>query len=340
MNVAAVVVEHLEYDECLRTLQMQADPGRTLTIAFADEFDEPCEGPFHFLDEHNKKLFEKEFAECKTLKLSKSNFTLVDGEYHFHTFWQGIPTRPSSLSYYSLSLPEFAVPSKIRFTDPHSHREFSKHIIRDDRRNCFVAYLACRSSHGSFDFLLELKFRNERDNFYRTKYADAHTSPHGAKIDEYESLVPAHLREAVREFLSPKAGPLAPSSGGVPSGGVPSQLELLPSVTLISADLAKIVGGRTTQESTEPKKSSTKLPDQLPPKHLDMSRYFDGARLTERQLEVASLAWEYEMSIGEIARRLGKHRSTIQERLAAAKIRIDRAGNFERRAAARAKRLD
>jgi IS30 family transposase len=71
-----------------------------------------------------------------------------------------------------------------------------------------------------------------------------------------------------------------------------------------------------------------------------MSRYFDGARLTERQLEVASLAWEYEMSIGEIARRLGKHRSTIQERLAAAKIRIDRAGNFERRAAARAKRLD
>ena len=50
MNVAAVVVEQLEYGGYLRTLQMQAGPGRPLIIALADEFDEPHSGPFHFLD--------------------------------------------------------------------------------------------------------------------------------------------------------------------------------------------------------------------------------------------------------------------------------------------------
>ena len=207
MIVAAVVVEHIGYDGYLRSLHMQADPGRTLTIAFADEFDEPHSGPFHFLDEHYKNTFEKEFAECKTLKLSESNFSVVDDEYRFQTSWQGIPTQRNGLSCYSLSLPEFAVPTEVRFKDPHSGREYSKSVIRDNRLNRFVAYLRCRSSYGSFDFLLDVKFRRDRDNFSRARYTDENTDRHRENIHAYEQLVPIHLQEIVRQFFSPLQRP-------------------------------------------------------------------------------------------------------------------------------------
>ena len=65
MNVVTLVVAQLEYDGCLRVFEMRVLPQLPLTIAYADEFDEPHSGPFHFLDEHNKETFEKGFAECK-----------------------------------------------------------------------------------------------------------------------------------------------------------------------------------------------------------------------------------------------------------------------------------
>jgi hypothetical protein len=72
--------------------------------------------------------------------------------------------------------------------------------------------------------------------------------------------------------------------------------------------------------------------DELPQKREDMSRYFDAARLTDKQREVASLSWEYGLPVAQIARRLGKHRKTVDELLAAAKTKIDQAGVNEKRA--------
>jgi hypothetical protein len=314
---------------------MQADPGHTLTIAFADKFNEPHSGPFHFLDERHKKTFEKDFAECRTLKLSESNFAVVDGEYRFQTSWEGIHTEPNRLSCYSLSLPEFAVPTEIRFKDIHSDREYSKSVIRDDRRNRFVAYLEYRSSYGSFDFWLEVRFRrSDPDNFSRAKYNDEHMRQHGAQIHAYEHLVPTHLQGLVRQFFSPESEPLQPSSA---EAALQLKLGLIPSVTLISADRVEIVGERTAlQNSTEPKGSKPKLPDKLPPKVLDLSSNLDAARLTEAQYEVATLAWEYGFSIAKIAQRLGRNRASIQERLAAAKRKIEEARSSEKHARRRA----
>ena len=180
MNVVAAVVEQLDYDGRLRSLTMQPDPGRPLTIAFLDAFDEPRSGPFYFTDEHNKKKFAKGFAKCTALKLSKSRFFKVDGEYHFQSHWQGIPTERNGLSCYSLSLPQFAVPTKIRFKDPHSDHEYSKAVVRDDRRKCFVAYLRCSSRHGTFEFSLEVGFRHDPDKFPRYEFKDEPTAGHGA----------------------------------------------------------------------------------------------------------------------------------------------------------------
>jgi hypothetical protein len=107
---------------------------------------------------------------------------------------------------------------------------------------------------------------------------------HGSQIQAYEQLMPAHLQQFVRQFFFPKAGPLHAEA--------PSQLnlELVPSVTLISADRVEIVGERTApQNPTEPKESKPNLPDKLPPKKQDLSRLFDDAGLTDRQREIMEL---------------------------------------------------
>jgi hypothetical protein len=332
MNVGAVVVEHIDYDGYLRTLQMLANPGQTLTIAFADAFDEPHSGPFHFLDERHKKNFEKEFAECETLKLSESSFKIVNDEYHFNTSWHGIPTDATRLSCYSLSLPEFAVPSSIQFKDPHSGREYSKSIVRDDSRNRFVAYLECRSSYGSFDFLLEVTFRRDHaENFRTAKYSDECVAAPDGQINAYESLVPHHLQGLVKQFLSPNFPTLQP----LPKGS-PSQPGLFPPVTLISTDRIEIIGGAGSDRLTESKGSKRKGADALPPKKHDMSNFLDGAKLTDAQREVAILAWEYELSVSEIARRLGKHRASIEERLSAAQKKVNEAQSSQKHAMRRA----
>lgn len=79
--------------------------------------------------------------------------------------------------------------------------------------------------------------------------------------------------------------------------------------------------------------------DGLGQKRTDLSRYLEAADLTERQWECASMKYEYSLSIVEIARRLGIHRSTVQESLHAANKRLEGDEKFKqalkRRAAQR-----
>jgi predicted DNA-binding protein (UPF0251 family) len=62
--------------------------------------------------------------------------------------------------------------------------------------------------------------------------------------------------------------------------------------------------------------------EKLPAKKTDLSGYFDEANLTDAQREAASLRWECGLRVTEIARRLGKHRKSIEGRLDAAKRKI------------------
>jgi predicted DNA-binding protein (UPF0251 family) len=74
----------------------------------------------------------------------------------------------------------------------------------------------------------------------------------------------------------------------------------------------------------------------LPQKKGDFSHLFDGAKLTAKQKEVASLAWEYGLKPPEIANRLNVDRKTIHDHLSAAKRRINQATSNERSAKKRA----
>ena len=91
------------------------------------------------------------------------------------------------------------------------------------------------------------------------------------------------------------------------------------------------------KQTTSAKPGNIEQVEKLPVKKSDMTRYFDAAKLTEKQREVASLAWERGLTVTEIARRIRKHRTTVDESLAAAKKKIDQAESNERSARERAK---
>ena len=335
MNVVSLVVEQLGYDGYLRVFQMQGLPDRPLTIAFADEFDEAHSCPFHFLDGHHKEVFEKGFAKCNALKLADSNFVVANGEYRYRTFWKGITTYPNSLSCYALLFPEFAVPLEIQFYDPHSDVEYVKSVVRDTRHRRFVAYLECRSKHGSFDFALETTFRREENNFHSAKYKDDYTAGLSTNMRPYQRLVPAESRAAVQQFLSAHHRPLQSTFAGTPS-----QPELIPSVTVISANRVEVFGETASQNPTQSAHEKPKAPKKLPPKRQDYSEHFDRVRLTEKQREVVSLILEHGLKVSEIASRLGLSRKTVYDHYHAAKRKLDIARSQQSSAQKRAQRPD
>lgn len=204
MQVKALIVEQLEADGTLRTLQMKPDDmGRPLVVAFSDEYDEPRVGPFHFLDDTYAAEFAKSIATAKCRKVGPRRFHAAGSGFHYDTSWLGIPTERHWLTYYGLSLPEYAVPTQIRIFDPHTGTEYKKSVSRDDQRKRFNVYLECRSSRGAFDFVLECEFEIVGQRRFSTaRYADAHTDEYGRQIDEYKWLLVPEERNRVHQFFA------------------------------------------------------------------------------------------------------------------------------------------
>ena len=85
---------------------------------------------------------------------------------------------------------------------------------------------------------------------------------------------------------------------------------------------------RTTQVDVKPEREPQRGFEGLPQKGTDLSKYIDGARLTDRQRDCFSLKYEYGLPEPQIALRLRlKHHSTVQEHIARAKTKVDRARN-------------
>lgn len=291
MILKALIVEQLECDGHLKTFEMYAEPGRHLRVAFADESENPRSGPFHFLDRRDERRFEAGFVHSTLWKLSKSKFISKSGEFVFKHSWRGIPTEQGFLSCYTLSLPEFAVPTCVEFKDRHTARLAADKIIRDDQRNRIVIYFECRGANGcDSNFSLQVVFKVDR-----TDFRNFESREHNNQLPYEHSLNPEE-KLAIIQFLSQEVGALVQAPQRVAS--------------------------REVRPNT---------PDTRPAKKRNMSEIFDMAKLTDIQREVASLAWEYEFPVAAIAKQTGKHRTTIQESLLAAKIRIDQARNFDKR---------
>jgi hypothetical protein len=239
MNVVAVIVEQLEADGRIKRLTIARGSAHQLEVAFPDEFEGERSGPFFFPNKDDEEQFKKEFADSRILKLSKNSFTAVNGDYNLRIERGGIPTERGQLSYYSLSLPEFAIPTEISLKDPHSNKPLYKSVFTDKQRKRFVIYVECRSSHGVFDFLLDVRFKIERDNFRDAKYEDDYLSRHGGQVKAYKRLLPPDEEGNVKRFFSGESEPSqARATPSTPSRGVAADNGTLFSTPADEGDLA------------------------------------------------------------------------------------------------------
>jgi CHAT domain len=203
--VNSLIVEQLDYNGTSKVFKMMStDRYGDLVVALLDEYEEPREGPFHFLDHQYAKIFSKDFAKCQSRKLGTKNFFELHGNYQFCTKWRGIPTKQRSLSYYALSLPEYGIIKAISIRDPKNGEELSRSVIRDDQRNRFVIYIECRvsNSDGVFDFDLICQFTRCSKKFYFSNYTDSLTT-NGALPDAWEYVLGETERNKVKKFLEP-----------------------------------------------------------------------------------------------------------------------------------------
>lgn len=202
MLLKALIVEQLEENGTLRSLKMQPGKGHELVVAFGDEYDEPRAGPFHFYDHRDEQRFAKGFAQCKARQLGQRSFTKSDKIYHAEISWYGIPTQARWLSYYALSLPKCAIPTRVSIADPHvPGKEYRRYVARDDSRQRFVIYLECSSSLGRFDFDLSVDFVVERDQFPNSAYTDAKTFEGGRVGDDWKYLIDKSQVNKVQQFF-------------------------------------------------------------------------------------------------------------------------------------------
>jgi len=285
MILKALIVEQLECDGHLKTFEMYAESGRHMRVAFADESENPRSGPFHFLDRRDERRFEAGFAHCTLWKLSKSKFITKSGEFVFKHSWRGIPTEQGFLSCYTLSLPEFAVPTCVEFKDRRAARLDADKIIRDDQRDRIVLYFECRGASGyDSSFSLHVAFRVDRSDFRNFESRE-----HNNQLPYEYSLKPEE-KLAIVQFFSQGVGALVQP---------------------------KIAPQPAASQEVRPN-----VPDKLLAKKTDLSRYLDGANLTDIQREVASLKWEHELPVLAIAKRLDRHKSTIEENLKLAERKL------------------
>ena len=204
MDVAALIIEQVEADGLLKRLVMRPAGGHPLTVGFPDEVDETSSGPFFFPDEHDKREFEHIFETCRGVRLSKSSFTAINGKYHLQLHRGGLFTVKGMKSYYSLSLPQFAIPDEINVQDPRADMPLRKNVLRDKERKRFVIYIECMQQDGGFDFLLKVKFRIERAHgkFEIADYRDEHLSRYGQI--PYRAFLSSEQMRHMQRFLANK----------------------------------------------------------------------------------------------------------------------------------------
>jgi hypothetical protein len=195
MNIHALIIEQLEWDGLLKsfTIQSNHEFGQ-MWVAFPNEYDNVRNSPYHFLDSNYENLFEEKSAKCKSRRLTEENFYIKNNHINFTTTWNQIPTDRHGVTFYSLYLPEFAIPNEIAVTDTYQpQKQFSKTVYRDDAKKRFIIYIECRSSVGIFNFKLQAKFYRDEQNFARAQFTDNKT------VGFYEQGLYEHWRHMLPE---------------------------------------------------------------------------------------------------------------------------------------------
>ncbi len=185
MYINTAIIEKLEYNGTLKSVELKSSYKiGDLIVAFADEYNEPHKGPFHFKTVKHETVYNKKMEKAKARRLGAGYFVKEGNEYIFRTQWEGIPTERQKLSYYALMLPTNAVPTQIRIYDPLSDDfQYNRSIRRDDFNKCYIIYLECKSRKGVFNFNLECSFIIDEKQFPLYMYGDDTTQNNINYID-------------------------------------------------------------------------------------------------------------------------------------------------------------
>lgn len=215
MDTHALIIDQLEWEGMLKSFTLQARPELgQMWVAYPNEYEDERPGPFHFLEEDYENLFEQKMAKCRNAKVSKENFYAEGDYFHFRTTWNNIPTERGRLTFYSLYLPEFAIPDKVAITDTfQSDKEFNKVIYRDDPKNRYIIFLECRSSAGIFNFKLNATFHKDEANFKQSVYEDGKTNGfyEGEPYPHWHHLLPDKEVDKITNFFN---APVVINNGG------------------------------------------------------------------------------------------------------------------------------
>lgn len=206
MIVRGIIIEQIDWNGTSKTLSIQFDPSLgDLVVAFPQDYDESRSSPFHFQNPNYQQKFDRNSAECKARKLTPENFFKEDELYIFKTLHHNIPTKNRELTYYSLYLPEYAVPLTINCYDPQNpDRQFKRTVLKDDQKPRYLVYLRCSSKYGYFNFNLECKFKEDKEGFGKSKYSDKYQTELYAKPGEWQRLVNKEDRLKTQKFFADK----------------------------------------------------------------------------------------------------------------------------------------
>jgi hypothetical protein len=75
MNVTALILEQLDEGGLLKTFRLKPNPERQMVVAFPNEYDEPRQGPFHFLDPADEKASLRVSPTVRSGKLLRHDFS-------------------------------------------------------------------------------------------------------------------------------------------------------------------------------------------------------------------------------------------------------------------------
>ena len=206
VNISAATIEQLDDDGTVRTLLLSPRPGEHLVVALPDEYDEPRDGPLHFLDQQDAVRYAEAVASCRVRRLGPRKLQRRGAKLSFSTEWRGIRARDGGLSLYVLSLPCDAVIDRLLVTAPNQAGEpLPRRVLRDDDRRRFTIYVETIGTSLDFDLNCDLTLSPE--TFSVAAYCDADTQPgYPGMANAWRFCLPSEEASRVGGFFAGNTG--------------------------------------------------------------------------------------------------------------------------------------
>lgn len=171
MNIVGFIIEQLHPNGTIDTISLyrKKEIG-DLWVAFANEYDEIRNSPFHFMDQKYEEEYYKKLLESKPRKLSTERLFLDnDNLWNFKSSWKSIPTRHPEIDYagfyYSLFLPKNAILLEVTNIDLKTNDIYRRSMkaLKDEKKGKYIIYIECYGDDNSFE--LSIKYKIDEKEF-------------------------------------------------------------------------------------------------------------------------------------------------------------------------------